>query len=81
MYNYTISDLLHDVLHLIIFNIITKGVNLWAVSVNKYIFVKIDLKYQIAELWLNVAVNYSRTSMPRTPLEPWKYVRDKGSSS
>ena len=24
---------------------------------------------------------YSRTSMARTPLKPWKYVRDKGSSS
>ena len=25
--------------------------------------------------------NYNRTSMARTPLEPWKYVRDMGSSS
>ena len=24
---------------------------------------------------------YSRTSMARTPLEPWKYVQDRGSSS
>ena len=29
----------------------------------------------------NVFIIYSRTSMARTPLEPRKYVRHKGSSS
>ena len=28
-----------------------------------------------------VTFNYSRTSMARTPLGPWKFVRDSGSSS
>ena len=28
-----------------------------------------------------VTSNYSKTSMARTSLEPWKFIRDMGSSS
>ena len=39
-----------------------------------------SIKYLSLKNYMCIA-NYSRTPMARTPLEPWKYIRDRCSSS
>ena len=42
---------------------------------------KKELLSEIFQLWCMVKFSiYSKTSMARTPLGPWKFIRDMGSS-
>ena len=51
--------------------------------VSKKLSVKNDsyTRYDFPPCFIPAQATISRTSMARTPLQPWKYVRDRGSSS
>ena len=47
-----------------------------------YLFIKrLDIVFSLFDGPRPVHCIYSRTSMARTPLEPWNYLRDRGSSN